>query len=342
MGPAPEEAFALLARMKAAGRLRFYPVHQGVRSIFAGADARDVYVLFAHEADRLIRRGARLQIIEPADGTLSFTKGLLSRTPITFSDTLPERLAAAGYPPVSADTVPARALPPDFLHSLRAVSTRYHAEIQDRPFLAPSEPHKRFIILICALIVTVFWGSSIHHRVLHYGTRRAVLLLISMLILWELDRSAKILTPAHADALERMLWYLYYVFRGGLSVALLWIAWASDEDVLERTMPPWLKTVFGVNLFLAVLILCNDLHHQFFYFTWSTETMEWSDHLAWGAYAYWTLWFIEILAPLLLLLEKAKRQQVLRPAMALPFVLLSRTPSPVSMWRGCSGRSLPS
>ena len=166
------------------------------------------------------------------------------------------------------------------------------------------------------------WGSSIHHRVLHYGTRRAVLLLITMLILWELDRSAKILTPAHADALERMLWYLYYVFRGGLSVALLWIAWASDEDVLERTMPPWLKTVFGVNLFLAVLILCNDLHHQFFYFTWSTETMEWSDHLAWGAYAYWTLWFIEILAPLLLLLEKAKRQQVLRPAMALPFVLL--------------------
>ena len=322
MGPDPEEAFALLARMKAAGRLRFYPVHQGVRSIFAGADARDVYVLFAHEADRLIRRGARLQIIEPADGTLSFTKGLLSRTPITFSDTLPERLAAAGYPPVSADTVPTRALPPDFLHSLRAVSTRYHAEIQDRPFLAPSEPHKRFIILICALIVTVFWGSSIHHRVLHYGTRRAVLLLITMLILWELDRSAKILTPAHADALERMLWYLYYVFRGGLSVALLWIAWASDEDVLERTMPPWLKTVFGVNLFLAVLILCNDLHHQFFYFTWSTETMEWSDHLAWGAYAYWTLWFIEILAALLLLLEKAKRQQVLRPAMALPFVLL--------------------
>lgn len=322
MGPAPEEAFALLARMKAAGRLRFYPVHRGVRSIFAGGDARDVYVLFAHEADRLIRRGARLQIIEPADGTLSFTKGLLSRTPITFSDTLPERLAAAGYPPVSADTVPARALPPDFLHSLRAANTRYHAEIQDRPFLAPSEPHKRFIILICALIVTVFWGSSIHHRVLHYGTRRAVLLLITMLILWELDRSAKILTPAHADALERMLWYLYYVFRGALSVALLWIAWASDEDVLERTMPPWLKTVFGVNLFLAVLILCNDLHHQFFYFTWSTETMEWSEHLAWGAYAYWTLWFIEILAALLLLLEKAKRQQVLRPAMALPFVLL--------------------
>ena len=321
MGPDTETSFARLARMKDKKRLRFYPVHRGLRGVFADRDMRDVYVLFAHEADRLIRRGARLRIIEPADGTLSFTKGLLSRTPITFSDTLPESLSAAGYPPVSAGAVPARALPPDFLYRLRATNTRYHAEIQERPFLAPTEPHRRFVILICALIVTVFWGASIHHRVLHYGTRRAVLLLIAMLVLWELDRTAKILTPVHADALERMLWYLYYVFRGGLSVALLWIAWASDEDVLDRAMPPWLKAILGVNLFLAVLILCNDLHHHFFYFTWDIELQEWSDHLAWGSYAYWTLWFIEILAALLLLLEKAKLQQVLRPAMVLPFVL---------------------
>ena len=318
-----ELSFTRLVQMNAEKRLRFYPVHRGVRSIFAGGDTRDVYVLFAHEADRLIRRGAHLQIIEPADGTLVFTKGLLSRVPITFSNTLPARLRDAGYPPLSAASAPGHALPPDFLHSLRSVNARYHMEIQERPLLVPTEPHKRFVILICALIVTVFWGAAIHHRVLHQGTRRAVLLLITMLVLWELDRTVKILTPAYADALERMLRYLFYVFRGGLSVALLWIALASDEDVLRRTMPPWLKTVLGLNLFLAVLILCNDLHHQFFYFTWSTETMEWSDHLAWGAYAYWTLWFIEICAALLLLLEKAKNQQVLRPAMVLPFVLFA-------------------
>ena len=51
--------------------------------------------------------------------------------------------------------------------------------------------------------------------------------------------------------------------------------------------------------------------------------MEWSEHLSWGAYAYWTLWFSEIFAALLLLLEKAKAQQVLRPAMVLPFVLFA-------------------
>jgi hypothetical protein len=132
MGPDFDTAFHRLARMKEEGRLRFYPVHRGVRSIFAGGDVRDVYVVFDHEADRLIRRGARLTVVTPADGTLSFTKGLLSRTPLTFSDALPEDLAAAGYPP-HADVLPARAVPPDFLLSLRAANARYYTEIRQRP-----------------------------------------------------------------------------------------------------------------------------------------------------------------------------------------------------------------
>ena len=85
-------------------------------------------------------------------------------------------------------------------------------------------------------------------------------------------------------------------------------------------MPPWLKAVFGLNLLLAALILCNDYHQQFFAFTWDNILQEWQEELAWGAYVYWTLWFGEILAALLLLLEKAKQQQMLRPMMMLPFV----------------------
>ena len=323
IAPDTDASFAQLARMREMGTLRFYPVHRGVRGLFTEGGAHDVYVLFAHEAERLIRRGARLRMIEPQGGTLTCTKGILSRAPIGFSAQLPDDLAAAGYPPVSTDAAAADALPPDFTYALHRINARYYAEIMDRPLLAPREPHDRFTILVLTLVVTVVWGACIRRRLLNHGTRRAVLLLLAMLLLWELDRTVKILTFVHDAPLERLLWYLYYVFRGGLSVALLWIAWSSDEDVLDRTMPPWLRAVFAINLLIAVLILCNDLHHQFFYFTWSTETMEWSEHLSWGAYAYWTLWFSEIFAALLLLLEKAKAQQVLRPAMVLPFVLFA-------------------
>ena len=318
-----DTAFARLAQMRRDGRLRFYATHRRMWGILANADRNDVYVLFDHEAEHLIRRGAPLQIVVPAEGTRSVTKGLLSRRPITFRETLPEELDAAGYPPLPPSGTAVHAMSPDFPHVLRAVNTHYHAQIMERPHLAPAEEYARFLILVLMLPLTVVWGACLHRRIRHHGARRAVLLLIAMLLLWELTRMAKILTFVHDSSLERMLWYLFYVFRAGLSVALLWIAWGSDEDVLERTMPPWLKTVFGINLLLAVLVLCNDLHHQFFYFTWDTEMMEWSEHLAWGTYVYWTIWFIEIFAALLLLLEKAKQQQVLRPAMTLPFLLFA-------------------
>ena len=318
-----DTAFARLARMKAEGRLRFYAMHRGTWGILANAGANDVYVLFAHEAERLIRRGARLRIIEPAEGTLTLTKGVLSRTPITFSEALPGELGAAGYPPLPPSAAAGHAVPPDFPHVLRTVNTRYHAQIMERPAFMPAEAHERFMVLVLMLPLTVIWGAYIYRRVLHHGARRAVVLLVAMLLLWELTRMAKILTFLHDSTLERMLWYLFYVFRAGLSVALLWIAWSADEDALNRRMPPWLKAVFGLNLLLAALILCNDFHQQFFAFTWDNILQEWQEELAWGAYVYWTLWFGEILAALLLLLEKAKQQQVLRPMMMLPFVFFA-------------------
>ncbi len=318
-----DTSFAQLAQMRKEGTLRFYPMIFGTQPLLKTTDERDVYVLFAHDANRLIRRGARLRIVEPQGGTLAFTKGILSRKPITFSDTLPAELTSAGYLPAAPSAVSGQTVPPDFLRALRMANARYHTEITGLSRLTPHEPHERLPLLVGTLVLTVVWGVCIHRRVLHHGTRRAVLLLIAMLLLWELDRTIKIITLRHDDALERMLWYFYYVFRAGISVALLWISWASDEDVLNRSMPPWLKAVFGVNLLCAVLILCNDFHHQFFYFTWNADTMMWDDHLAWAAYVYWTLWFGEIAAALLLLLKKAGQQQVLRPAMAGPFLVFA-------------------
>ena len=317
------ERFPLFQRMHAEGRLRLYPAYGGATSDLQYAGADDVYALFSHELAQLIRRGARLREVTPAEGTFAFTKGVLSRTPIQFSAQLEDDLRAAGYAPAPLPSAAHLMDTNAFLHAIRAVNALYQTEICNRPLLAPEEPHERFAILTATLVITVVWGACLHRRVLHHGTRRAVLLLTVMLLLWELTRMVKILMFAHDAALERLLWYLYYVFLAGLSVAILWIAWASDEDVLDRSMPAWLRAVFGANLLLAALILCNDIHHWFFYFTWSAEQLTWTEHLTGGAYAYWTLWFTEIAAALLLLLKKARMQQVLRPAMALPFALFA-------------------
>lgn len=163
-----DAGFAYLGRMKESGRLRFSPVRGGAHHILWGEDRDDVYVLFAHETNQLIRRGARLRSVIPADGTLSFTKGILSRRPLAFSDTLPSALSVAGYPPV-AEAAPAHAISPDFLRSLRMANSRYHRELLECPILAPAEPHERFVLLTLMLPITVIWGACIRRRVLQRG-----------------------------------------------------------------------------------------------------------------------------------------------------------------------------
>ena len=319
-----DEAFALLTRLKEEDRLRICNSRRGNQYRLAEKDGGgDVYVLFAHEAEQLIQYGAPLRICMPKEGTLSFTKGLLARKPISFANTLRRDLRAAGYP-IAPPAGAAQIHDADALYrELTEANARYRQIIWGHSVFTPIETHERLVILVTILVVTVLWGASLRARVLHHGTRRAVLLLIAMLLLWELTRIAKLLSISVDISLQHFLSYLYYVFRAGLSVALLWIAWASDEYVFDKKMPRWLRAILGLNLLLAALILCNDLHYQFFTFIWNAATMTLEEHLAWGAYDYWLLWFCEILAALLLLLEKAKRQRVLRPAMALPFLFFS-------------------
>ena len=319
-----DEAFALLTRLKEEDRLRICNSRRGNQYRLAEKDGGgDVYVLFAHEAEQLIQYGAPLRICMPKEGTLSFTKGLLARKPISFANTLRRDLRAAGYP-IAPPAGAAQIHDADALYrELTEANARYRQIIWGHSVFTPIETHERLVILVTILVVTVLWGASLRARVLHHGTRRAVLLLIAMLLLWELTRIAKLLSISVDISLQHFLSYLYYVFRAGLSVALLWIAWASDEYVFDKKMPRWLRAILGLNLLLAALILCNDLHYQFFTFIWNAAAMTLEEHLAWGAYAYWLLWFCEILAALLLLLEKAKRQRVLRPAMALPFLFFA-------------------
>lgn len=319
-----DEAFALLTRLKEEDRLRICNSRRGNQYRLAEKDGGgDVYVLFAHEAEQLIQYGAPLRICMPKEGTLSFTKGLLARKPISFANTLRRDLRAAGYP-IAPPAGAAQIHDADALYrELTEANARYRQIIWRHSVFTPIETHERLVILVTILVVTVLWGASLRARVLHHGTRRAVLLLIAMLLLWELTRIAKLLSISVDISLQHFLSYLYYVFRAGLSVALLWIAWASDEYVFDKKMPRWLRAILGLNLLLAALILCNDLHYQFFTFIWNAAAMTLEEHLAWGAYDYWLLWFCEILAALLLLLEKAKRQRVLRPAMALPFLFFS-------------------
>ena len=319
--PRPEETLRLFNRLRREGRLSYRSLPLGDSELKGAKQRGDVYVLFSYQAEQLIRAGAPLRIALPEEGTLVFSKGVLSHKPLQFHpEPLAARLHEFGYtqevPPNAASIVDAGAF-------LRETNRAYRLAHERDPlrWFVPRSRDDRFFLLVLTLSVTVFWSGTLWQRVLHRGTRRAVLLLAAMLLFWELDRMARLFSPSFDMAFQNFLWYCYYIFRAGLPVALLWISWASDEDVLDKKMPPWLKSVFAFNLVFALFILANDIHQQVFTIQWNEVMREWQRKLAWGAYVYWTLWFAEVLAALLVLLQKARRQNVFSLAMLLPFAL---------------------
>ena len=318
--PQFKETLAFFNRLRREGRLRYHALPLGDSDLSDEANSGDVYVLFSYQAEQLIRAGVPLRISVPPEGTLVFAKGVLSHAPLRF----PTEIAPVLHEFAYAQTIPPEALPIVDISAFGKETNRAYMLSRERDPLRwafPRARDDRFFLLVLTLSVTVFWSGAIWQRVLHRGTRRAVLLLAAMLLLWELDRMARLFSPAYNMAFQNLLWYFYYVFRAGIPVALLWISWASDEDVLARKMPAWLKSVFVLNLLISLLILANDIHQQMFTIQWNEVTREWQRKLAWGAYAYWTLWLAEVLAALLVLARKAHRQGVFTLSMLFPFAL---------------------
>lgn len=182
----------------------------------------------------------------------------------------------------------------------------------------------RHLAYVLMPAVTVFWGESLRARFLQRGARRAIRLLLAALLAWQFLRLLKYMAepavPDTDEALLRLLWYLYYIFRAALPVALLWIAHVADRDAVAQRLPAHIFALLVLNLALAVAILTNEWHEQFFSFPPEKDGGAWKEEVEWGAYAYWTLWFLEVFTALAILWIKAKLQKIWRFRMVLPVV----------------------
>ena len=180
----------------------------------------------------------------------------------------------------------------------------------------------RHLAYVLMPAVTVFWGESLRARFLQRGARRAIRLLLAALLAWQFLRLLKYMAepavPDTDEALLRLLWYLYYIFRAALPVALLWIAHVADRDAVAQRLPAHIFALLVLNLALAVAILTNEWHEQFFSFPPEKDGGAWKEEVEWGAYAYWTLWFLEVFTALAILWIKAKLQKIWRFRMVLP------------------------
>lgn len=259
-------------------------------------DASDAPVLICldYEAAAWNRNGAQYEIIVPAEGTLSFSMGLLSEVPLTLEPGLGEALLSAGLPLAEgerpwgspADYRSAHALGEeeyDWFLALTGDSVRdlrrqvFHTR---RYATADIREHILSALLIAAAIL--LWKGTVSNRMIRRDLRRVVDAMGWLMVSWLLLRLFKYQLVSEG-LLCRLCWYGYYIFQLALPAALLYLAvlleGAEGEKRLLRPLwPPAACYALSV-----LLVLTNDLHQLVFRFD---PAGNWSHDYDYGP-GYW-------------------------------------------------------
>ena len=164
------------------------------------------------------------------------------------------------------------------------------------------------------------WGITLKRRIVHKMVRRYLIGIDGLILFWLIVRTLKfhILTIRFA---ARYMWYLYYlpmlfIPMCGVIIALT-LGKPIDWRIPKRTLILW-----GVTLFLFLLVITNDLHQKVFVFPSDQGFFEWSDNKYGYAAVYYIVMTWQIICALLalfLMLRKCRIPQT-RRLMIMPFI----------------------
>ncbi|MGD9560007.1 MAG: histidine kinase N-terminal 7TM domain-containing protein [Oscillospiraceae bacterium] len=300
-------AAGVLAELQAQGRL--------ARRTFD----EPIVICFDHQAAALIKSGRNIEILVPSEGTLTFSKGLLSNTEISFAEDVETALLAAGlrlpggqcddalYPGAAAyenadrlkDYTHLNTVCQDVNRVLRrnVLHTRMYSSADQRE-------HQYFVMLY--IILVIICTASFIQRAMQKGVRRAALFTGIILLGWIIVRLIKY-QCIETDTFNRYLWYAYYLFQLSLPLVLLWLAWAIDKQDERIGFPKWLRVLSIVNAALVVLVFTNDWHKLVFRLDLSNAN--WSGEYGYGVgyYAVLAGCVLPLLAALGMMLVKSGR-----------------------------------
>ena len=276
-----------------------------------------IIICLDHQAVAMNQAGRRLEIVVPAEGTLSFEKGLLSNTPLDLPDNH-DALIAGGfrlldgscderlYPP-SADYERATVLD-DYTHlNLEGQNTTkvYRRDIRGSHLYAAADGQEQQLTALLYLVAVMIWIGAIAHRAMQKGVRRAAIITGVLLACWMLARMLKF-QLADDISLGRYLWYSYYIFELGIPLVLLWLSSAIDKPEGETDSPKWWRYCAAVNMALALLVMTNDLHQMAFHLDVSGN--DWSSNYGYGPifYAALAAISIELVLSQIMMLQKSR------------------------------------
>ena len=301
------ETTKLLAALKAHGRLEY------------NLDVPAIQICFDHRAIGMIAAGRNMEIIIPAEGTLSFEKGLLSNRELVFDEDVSSKLLAAGlrlpdqrserslYPEEgeyrNAKRVPDAERLMNFFFDVTRVMRRevLHSRMYSS---VDGREHQLFVLIFISILV--IWAASVIFRAMQKGVQYAAFFTALILVGWMILRLIKYQTYPSIVG-DQALWYSYYIFQLSLPVVLLWMAWATDKPAKTAVPPVWIRVFSAANGILTLIVLTNSMHG--WVFKLDITNPEWASDYGYGIAFYIVLAMcaIPLMAAIGMLLLKNRR-----------------------------------
>ena len=252
------------------GALKLFKELEQTGRMTQNADA-DIQICFDYQAAAQMKAGRKLEIIIPEEGTLSFTKGLLSNKELKLPVHMDILLEQSGLRtdegeadrrlyPMESEYARAKKLD-DYTKMLGATESawaRYKREAQHKDLFTTADGREHIIAATAAIAVVVAWAGTMIGRLLNRQMRVIVFIAAAEMVLWLLVRTIKWQLPI-AGALNRYLWYSFYLFQLGLPVTMLRLTVSIGAEG-HAAAPRWWKVCLMVNILAFLLVLTNDMH----------------------------------------------------------------------------------
>lgn len=238
-------------------------------------------------------------VITPAEGTLYFEKGVLSRSRAGFA---PDHDRNQDLP---ANAVRADAAQLERLRPMWAYVRRTY--LNERRYSTASGWEHQIAALISIIVISI-WLTYMNIRADSGEMRRIVTAIGCLEIGWICVRVIKYLLIGTTE-LGRYMWYSFYVFQTGIALMFFALAFKLDgraavKGVDRKPLLMFLALFGGA---LTCLILTNDLHQWAFSF--GEGLSNWDTAYEYGAVYYSVLayYYLLIAAALGMLLHRCRR-----------------------------------
>ena len=294
-----------------------------------------ITICYDYQAMSMIMEGRNLEVIVPAEGTLTYERGLLSNVPLVFTDDADHLLFTAGFrlldghfgnaftPPQISHTVEHENAftVKDYEHLNRVCQdgTRILRRTVLLSRLYSSADGKEHVLFgLLYMILVVVWLSTVIRRAMQKSVRQSALLTAIILLGWMAVRMVKY--QIEDPILNHYLWYIYYLFQLALPIVALYLAWSIDRQG-DMSPPKWLRAVAAFNGLLVLLTLTNDLHNLIFQIDFSNPN--WANDYGYG-FVFWIIQiacYLPLAAAVVIMLIKSARNPH-KKGFVLPIVFL--------------------